>query len=148
MENLFYDTSVKKVYDLKGSMRNRYAEKTGKDVEVFLDENLVESKKYITPPLMTMIMCTQSLLYNVIVISKTPLYMRVDTKCNLSDSLYNDTQFLLSLDVMDYSLLVGFDEDTNEIIVGIVGKFIQIFSINVINILICQYRLYPYIYLG
>ncbi|KAI8058678.1 uncharacterized protein B0P05DRAFT_581564 [Gilbertella persicaria] len=42
MENLFYDTSVKRVYDLKGSMRNRYAEKTGKDVEVFLDENLVE----------------------------------------------------------------------------------------------------------
>jgi hypothetical protein len=54
------------------------------------------------------------------------LYMRVDTKCNLSDSLYNDTQFLLSLDVMDYSLLVGFDEDTNEIIVGIVGTFIYI----------------------
>lgn len=25
-------------------MRNRYAEKTGKDVEVYLDENLVESK--------------------------------------------------------------------------------------------------------
>ncbi|KAI9482789.1 MAG: hypothetical protein EXX96DRAFT_478051, partial [Benjaminiella poitrasii] len=30
------------VFDLKGSMRNRYAEKTGKDIEVFLDENLVE----------------------------------------------------------------------------------------------------------
>lgn len=52
--------------------------------------------------------------------------MRVDTKYNLSDSLFNDTQFLLSLDVMDYSLLVGFDEDTNEIIVGIVGKLSQI----------------------
>ncbi|KAI8364609.1 hypothetical protein BD560DRAFT_491198 [Blakeslea trispora] len=101
MENLFYDTSVKRVYDLKGSMRNRYAEKTGKEVEVFLDENLVE------------------------IISKTPLYMRVDTKYNLSDSLYNDTQFLLSLDVMDYSLLVGFDEDSDEIVVGIVGKFHQ-----------------------
>lgn len=49
--------------------------------------------------------------------------MRVDTKCNLTDSLFNDTQFLLSLDVMDYSLLVGFDEDSNEIIVGIVGKY-------------------------
>lgn len=48
--------------------------------------------------------------------------MRVDTKYNLSDSLFNDTQFLLNLDVMDYSLLVGFDEDTNEMIVGIVGK--------------------------
>lgn len=35
---------ILQVYDLKGSMRNRYAEKTGKDVEVFLDENLVESK--------------------------------------------------------------------------------------------------------
>ncbi|KAI9335050.1 hypothetical protein BD770DRAFT_477411 [Pilaira anomala] len=103
MENLFYETSVKKVYDLKGSMRNRWAEKTGKDVEVFLDENLVE------------------------VISKTPLYMRVDTKCNLTDSLFNDTQFLLSLDVMDYSLLVGFDEDSNEIIVGIVD-FIRTFT--------------------
>ena len=152
MENLFYDTSVKKVYDLKGSMRNRYAEKTGKDVEVFLDENLVESMYYITPPpsppQLTMIICTQSFLYNSIVISKTPLYMRVDTKCNLSDSLYNDTQFLLSLDVMDYSLLVGFDEDTNEIIVGIVGTFIYIFSIIVSNILICHYRLYSYIYLG
>ncbi|GAA5799820.1 hypothetical protein HPULCUR_005239 [Helicostylum pulchrum] len=103
MENLFYETSVKRVYDLKGSMRNRWAEKTGKDVEVFLDENLVE------------------------VISKTPLYMRVDTKYNLSDSLFNDTQFLLNLDVMDYSLLVGFDEDTNEIIVGIVD-FIRTFT--------------------
>lgn len=50
--------------------------------------------------------------------------MRVDTKYNLSDSLFNDTQFLLNLDVMDYSLLVGFDEDTNEIIVGIVGKYL------------------------
>lgn len=66
------------------------------------------------------------LFSNHIVISKTPLYMRVDTKYNLSDSLFNDTQFLLSLDVMDYSLLVGFDEDTNEIVVGIVGKLSQI----------------------
>lgn len=60
MENLFYEHTVKMVgstpylsvmglmvvqaYDLKGSLRNRYAAKTGKDIEVFLDENLVESK--------------------------------------------------------------------------------------------------------
>lgn len=48
--------------------------------------------------------------------------MHVDTKINLSDSLFNDTQFLLQLDVMDYSLLVGFDEEQNEMVVGIVGK--------------------------
>ncbi|KAI8978967.1 hypothetical protein BDB01DRAFT_798761 [Pilobolus umbonatus] len=103
MENLFYETSIKKVYDLKGSMRNRYAEKTGKEVEVFLDENLVEA------------------------ISKTPLYMRMEAKMNLSESLYNDTQFLLQLDVMDYSLLVGLDEERNEMIVGIVGNVFLIF---------------------
>lgn len=59
MENLFYEHSVKmvfssnlnlsnlcdQVYDLKGSLRNRYAGKTGKNVEVLLDENLVESKQ-------------------------------------------------------------------------------------------------------
>ncbi|RCI01182.1 1-phosphatidylinositol-3-phosphate 5-kinase [Rhizopus azygosporus] len=99
MENLFYEHTVKMAYDLKGSLRNRYAAKTGKDIEVFLDENLVE------------------------MISKTPLYMRVDTKNNLSDSLYNDTQFLVQIDVMDYSLLVGFDDEKNEIVVGIVDFF-------------------------
>ncbi|KAI9254059.1 hypothetical protein BY458DRAFT_462342 [Sporodiniella umbellata] len=99
MENLFYEHSVKMVYDLKGSLRNRYASKTGKNVEVLLDENLVE------------------------MISKTPLYMRVDTKNNLTDSLYNDTQFLVQIDVMDYSLLVGFDDEKNQIIVGIVDFF-------------------------
>lgn len=52
--------------------------------------------------------------------------MRVDTKNNLSDSLYNDTQFLVQIDVMDYSLLVGFDDEKNEIIVGIVGNDIYV----------------------
>ncbi|KAI8888995.1 hypothetical protein K501DRAFT_267209 [Backusella circina FSU 941] len=103
MENLFYETSVKNVFDLKGSMRNRWADKSGKEIEVLLDENLVE------------------------LISKNPLHMHVDTKINLSDSLYNDTQFLLQLDVMDYSLLVGFDEEQNEMVVGIVD-FIRTFT--------------------
>jgi hypothetical protein len=44
MENLFYETSVKNVFDLKGSMRNRWADKSGKEIEVLLDENLVECK--------------------------------------------------------------------------------------------------------
>lgn len=102
---------------MKGSLRNRYAAKTGKNIEVLLDENLVESKE-----------CEECVIFklndHLLVISKTPLYMRVDTKNNLSDSLYNDTQFLVQIDVMDYSLLVGFDDERNEIIVGIVGKYI------------------------
>ena len=60
MENLFYDrrfskvhkldrvsyasllTSGSKIYDLKGSTRNRHVKSTGRENEVLLDENLVQ----------------------------------------------------------------------------------------------------------
>lgn len=76
--------------------------------------------------------------------------MRVDTKYNLSDSLFNDTQFLLNLDVMDYSLLVGFDEDTNEMIVGIVGKVFYVWNLlsKIMNSLSRSYRFHSNLYLG
>jgi len=61
MENLFYDRRFSKVcqidclsktfaeiwfkiYDLKGSTRNRHVKSTGRENEVLLDENLVQSK--------------------------------------------------------------------------------------------------------
>lgn len=119
---------------MKGSLRNRYAAKTGKNIEVLLDENLVESKE-----------CEECVIFklndHLLVISKTPLYMRVDTKNNLSDSLYNDTQFLVQIDVMDYSLLVGFDDEKNEIIVGIVGKHSLFIFFSVINQLQTSFEL-------
>lgn len=119
---------------MKGSLRNRYAAKTGKNIEVLLDENLVESKE-----------CEECVIFklndHLLVISKTPLYMRVDTKNNLSDSLYNDTQFLVQIDVMDYSLLVGFDDEKNEIIVGIVGKYSLFIFFSVINQLQTSFEL-------
>ena len=61
MENLFYDrrfskahflrcvlfphilTPYQQIYDLKGSTRNRHVQSTGRENEVLLDENLVES---------------------------------------------------------------------------------------------------------
>lgn len=43
MENLFYDRRFSKIYDLKGSTRNRHVQSTGRENEVLLDENLVES---------------------------------------------------------------------------------------------------------
>lgn len=36
-------------------------------------------------------------------------------------AIENDTQFLSSKFVMDYSLLCGFDQVNNEIVVGIIG---------------------------
>jgi len=44
MENLFYERKTSRIFDLKGSMRNRHVQSTGKENEVLLDENLVECK--------------------------------------------------------------------------------------------------------
>ncbi|KAL0951794.1 hypothetical protein HGRIS_008461 [Hohenbuehelia grisea] len=45
MENLFYDRRFSKIYDLKGSTRNRHVQSTGRENEVLLDENLVQSAR-------------------------------------------------------------------------------------------------------
>jgi 1-phosphatidylinositol-3-phosphate 5-kinase len=42
MENLFYDRQLTRIFDLKGSMRNRKIQSTGEQNEVLLDENMVE----------------------------------------------------------------------------------------------------------
>jgi 1-phosphatidylinositol-3-phosphate 5-kinase len=49
MENLFYDRKTSRIFDLKGSMRNRHVQSTGKENEVLLDENLVECTTLIIP---------------------------------------------------------------------------------------------------
>lgn len=59
-----------------------------------------------------------------LVIYQSPLFIRSHAKETLRASLHNDTLFLYKLDVMDYSLLVGIDEEQQELVVGIVGKFI------------------------
>ncbi|GAA5812251.1 hypothetical protein MFLAVUS_005701 [Mucor flavus] len=103
MENLFYQRNIKKIFDLKGSMRNRHVQSTGKQDEVLLDENLVE------------------LIY------QSPLFIRTHSKEILRSSLHNDTLFLSQRNVMDYSLLVGIDEERQELVVGIVD-FIRTFT--------------------
>ena len=42
MENLFYEREVSRIFDLKGSVRNRLVKSTGDVKEVLLDENLVQ----------------------------------------------------------------------------------------------------------
>jgi len=98
MENLFYDREPNRRYDLKGSMRNRKIESTGERDEVLLDENLVD-----------------------IIYSETPIFVREHTKKLLKASVWNDTLFLSQNNVMDYSLMAGFDDTNHEIIVGIIG---------------------------
>ncbi|KAI8937452.1 hypothetical protein NX059_005174 [Plenodomus lindquistii] len=97
MENLFYDREPNRRYDLKGSMRNRKIQATGERDEVLLDENFVD-----------------------IIYSETPIFVREHTKKLLKASVFNDTLFLSQNNVMDYSLMAGFDDTNREIIVGII----------------------------
>ncbi|KAK3984887.1 putative phosphatidylinositol-4-phosphate 5-kinase [Cladorrhinum sp. PSN332] len=96
MENLFYDRSPSRTFDLKGSMRNRRIQSTGEQNEVLLDENMVEY------------------------IYESPLFAREHSKRLLRTSVFNDTLFLARQGVMDYSLMVAVDEVKKELVVGII----------------------------
>lgn len=96
MENLFYDRSPTRIFDLKGSMRNRKIQSTGEQNEVLLDENMVEF------------------------IYESPLFAREHSKKLLRAAIFNDTLFLQRNDIMDYSLMVAVDEARKELVVGII----------------------------
>ena len=97
MENLFYDrSSLTRIFDLKGSMRNRKINATGERNEVLLDENMVEF------------------------IYESPLFAREHSKKLLRSSVHNDTLFLARQNVMDYSLMIAIDEVRKELVVGII----------------------------
>ncbi|TVY73341.1 1-phosphatidylinositol 3-phosphate 5-kinase fab1 [Lachnellula suecica] len=96
MENLFYDRQPTRIFDLKGSMRNRKIQSTGEQNEVLLDENMVEF------------------------IYESPIFVRDHSKKLLRSAIFNDTLFLQRNDVMDYSLMVAVDEARKELVVGII----------------------------
>ncbi|GAB7338229.1 hypothetical protein MBLNU457_4564t1 [Dothideomycetes sp. NU457] len=96
MENLFYDRKPTRRFDLKGSMRNRKIESTGQPDEVLLDENLVET------------------------IFETPLFVREHARKLVKASVWNDTMWLCKQNVMDYSLMAGFDDTSRQLTIGII----------------------------
>ncbi len=96
MENLFYEGRCDRMFDLKGSMRNRKIESTGEEDEVLLDENLLDY------------------------ISNSPIYVRNHSDSLLASSISNDTLFCSKQNVMDYSLIVGLYDDRKELLVGII----------------------------
>lgn len=95
MENLFFQRNISRVYDLKGSVRSRYNSDTSVN-KVLLDLNLLET------------------------IRSKPIFLGSKAKRRLERAVWNDTSFLASIDVMDYSLLVGMDDDNKVLVVGII----------------------------
>ncbi|GFP81328.1 putative 1-phosphatidylinositol-3-phosphate 5-kinase fab1d [Phtheirospermum japonicum] len=55
----------------------------------------------------------------------SPLYVSRKSKRNLQRAVYNDTNFLNSINVMDYSLLVGVDTQHRELVCGIIDYLRQ-----------------------
>jgi len=98
MENLLFGRTATRIYDLKGSLRNRYnTDSSG----VLLDQNFIEA------------MLT------------SPVFVGNKAKHLLERAVWNDTSFLTSINVMDYSLLVGVDEERRELILGIIDYMRQ-----------------------
>lgn len=58
---------------------------------------------------------------SLLVICDAPLFIRAHSKAVLSKAIHNDTEFLSTNMVMDYSLLVGIDEAKMKLVVGIIG---------------------------
>ncbi|XP_010656079.1 1-phosphatidylinositol-3-phosphate 5-kinase FAB1B isoform X2 [Vitis vinifera] len=96
MENLLYRRNITRLYDLKGSSRSRYNPDSSGSNKVLLDQNLIEA------------------------MPTSPIFVGNKAKRLLERAVWNDTSFLASIDVMDYSLLVGVDEEKHELVLGII----------------------------
>ncbi|KAL9235524.1 hypothetical protein vseg_010275 [Gypsophila vaccaria] len=96
MENLLFKRNVTRLYDLKGSSRSRYNPDSSGSNKVLLDQNLIEA------------------------MPTSPIFVGNKAKRLLERAVWNDTSFLASVDVMDYSLLVGVDDEKHELVLGII----------------------------
>ncbi|KAG5538034.1 hypothetical protein RHGRI_025205 [Rhododendron griersonianum] len=96
MENLLFRRNLTRLYDLKGSSRSRYNSDSSGSNKVLLDQNLIEA------------------------MPTSPIFVGNKAKRLLERAVWNDTSFLASIDVMDYSLLVGVDEEKHELVLGII----------------------------
>ncbi|CAH8352349.1 unnamed protein product [Eruca vesicaria subsp. sativa] len=102
MENLSFGRKITRQYDLKGALHARFTATSANGAEdVLLDQNFVND------------------------MNKSPLYVSKTSKQNLQRAVYNDTAFLTSINVMDYSLLVGIDDESHELVCGIIDYLRQ-----------------------
>ncbi|XP_006659026.1 putative 1-phosphatidylinositol-3-phosphate 5-kinase FAB1D [Oryza brachyantha] len=101
MENLLFGHNISRIYDLKGAIFSRHVAHSNDRDTVYLDQNYVEDMRV------------------------SPIYIGGRTKHLLQRAIWNDTSFLTSVNVMDYSLLVGVDKQKNELVFGIIDYLRQ-----------------------
>ncbi|KAJ4747767.1 1-phosphatidylinositol-3-phosphate 5-kinase [Rhynchospora pubera] len=98
-ENLAYGRHLSRQYDLKGAIFARHI--VGSDSCTFLDQNFIEDMR------------------------ECPIYLSQRTKKQFERAIWNDTSFLTSINVMDYSLLLGVDRENRAIVFGIIDYLRQ-----------------------
>ncbi|KAF8940509.1 hypothetical protein BGZ47_007712, partial [Haplosporangium gracile] len=99
MEHLFFNQKITRTFDLKG-IQDRHAgskpNTTGGGSTTLWDGDFIEGR------------------YRAL------LLIHSHSKKIIRESLLNDTEFLAGANIMDYSLLVGVDDERKELVVGIV----------------------------
>lgn len=129
MENVLYGRNFARVYDLKGAVFSRYISDADEPEKVLLDQNFIEDMR------------------------TSPMYIGGRNKHLFQRAIWNDTSFLTvsvysilvclsyrcywcsifnltisclqSINVMDYSLLVGVDKQRRELVFGIIDYLRQ-----------------------
>lgn len=96
MENIFFDQDVSKTFDLKGIEGRRVKTSQGPGDTVGHDREWVEGQQ------------------------KTLLVVHPHSKRILREAIAADAKFLSANSIVDFSLLVGVDEDKKELAVGLV----------------------------
>ncbi|KAJ7482736.1 hypothetical protein FB451DRAFT_1129737 [Mycena latifolia] len=99
MENLFYDQKIVKTFDLKGIQGRKVkssASGPGQSVRTLFDGEWIEGQQ------------------------RTLTLVRPHSKVVLREAIKSDAEFLAKSNIMDYSLLLGIDQERKQIVCGLV----------------------------
>ena len=134
MENLFYEHSPTRVFDLKGSTRSRYVvddeekltfeeallQRRRRRRRSSLDFDLDQSEDAVRRPIKDSPMKVLLDDNFVELTHRRPFPLRKTAKEYLDKAVSNDSLFLSAINVVDYSILVGVDENTFTLRFGII----------------------------
>jgi 1-phosphatidylinositol-3-phosphate 5-kinase len=118
--------NISRVFDLKGSSRARYVELLNK-VDTF-DNAIIKRRKQRKQGNVVSSESSGQVLLDDNLMELTegkPFPLKHRAKIFFQKAVMNDTLFLSIINVVDYSILVGFDEDKHEIVVGIIDYLRQ-----------------------
>ncbi|KAI0710732.1 hypothetical protein C8Q76DRAFT_678336 [Earliella scabrosa] len=96
MENLFYNRKITKTFDLKGIQGRKVKASSGSNSKTLFDGEWIEGQQ------------------------RALTLVRPHSKVVLQEAIKADCEFLAKSNIMDYSLLLGIDEENKQMICGLV----------------------------